>query len=330
MIMSATSRRPQWALPGRSGMILVCTICLAASARGEDDRVVDEIPAEATRIFQQPQGNLIDLGANFDANVFQQQGGGFVLQHRNAGFRGRVQVSARAGSAGEGQAETPVPAIAQKAGAARLARIDAICGLTDAQRQKLRLAMESDIRRVTEEIDVQRRKYQGVEVNFNDQAGQRKWQEFQQDVARCQRRLRELGDSASLFGKVLETTLDSDQRARLRDEIESRRDARWRSMVASFLVRGDEVLGLDQRQHEEIEKLLLEKRPPLRIDRAAANVQVDQERLLVWMILSEIDAKRLQSVVSDRQWQVLAQWANQGKMQRSHIETWGVFEEGAK
>jgi hypothetical protein len=330
MIMSATSRRPQWARPGWSGMILVCTICLAASAHAEDDRVVDEITPPAPQVFQRAEGNLIDLGANFDANVFQQQGGGWVLQHRNAGIRGRVRVSVSAGSAGEGQAATPVPAIAQQAGAARLARIDAICGLTDAQRQKLRLAMESDIRRVAEEIDGERRKYQGVEVNFNDQAGQRKWQEFQQDVARCQRRLRELGDSASLFGKVLDTTLDSDQRARLRDEIESRRDARWRSMVASFLVRGDEVLGLDQRQHEEIEKLLLEKRPPLRIDRAAASLQVDQERLLVWMILSEIDAKRLRSVVSDRQWQVLAQWANQGKMQRSHIETWGVFEEGAK
>ena len=315
-------RRPT-AWPWRCACLAAALLAVGPVAHGEDDRAVDDISPAAQQMQEQQQGNRIDLGSNFDANVFQQSGNGFSLTH------GRRRPSPTGGD-GDQVPESPTLAAARALGAARLAQIDSVCSLAEDQRRKLRLAMESDIRRLAEEIDAERQKYQGVEVNFNDQAGQRKWQEFQQDVARCQRRLRELGDSASLFGKVLDTTLDSDQRARLRDEIESRRDARWRSMVASFLVRGDEVLGLDQRQHEEIEKLLLEKRPPLRIDRAAARLQVDQERLLVWMILSEIDAKRLRSVVSDRQWQVLAQWANQGKMQRSHIETWGVFEEGAK
>jgi hypothetical protein len=52
--------------------------------------------------------------------------------------------------------------------------------------------------------------------------------------------------------------------------------------------------------------------------------------MLVFMVLSEVEAKRLQSVVSDRQWQVLAQLANQGKAMRSHIEAQGLLEKGAK
>jgi hypothetical protein len=318
MTMAATGHRLWRDRVRRPETIVACLLCLGAMARGEDDTVVDEIIPQGPQVFQRAEENLIDLGANFDANVFGQHGNGFVIRGRQRrGPRNQPAV---------GERPPPLPIVAQRTAEARLANIEAICGLSASQRQKLWLALESDIRRVSEEIDAERRKYQGVEVSFSDHAGQQKWQQFQQDVQRCQRRLRELGDAASLFGKVLETTLDAEQKSRLRAESESRRDSRWRSMVAAFMGRCDEVLGLDQRQHEELERLLLEKRPRLRTDKGAFRAEAEQEHLVGWMVLSEIDASRLRSIVSDRQSQVLVLWANQGKARRSDIETWGMFE----
>ena len=43
----------------------------------EDDRVVEEPPAPQAQGEQQ---HLIDLGTNFDANLFEQQGNGWVLR----------------------------------------------------------------------------------------------------------------------------------------------------------------------------------------------------------------------------------------------------------
>jgi hypothetical protein len=54
------------------------------------------------------------------------------------------------------------------------------------------------------------------------------------------------------------------------------------------------------------------------------------QQMLVFMVLSEVEARRLQSVLSDRQWKVLAQLANQGKAMRSYIEAQGLLEKGAK
>jgi hypothetical protein len=221
-------------------------------------------------------------------------------------------------------------AFVRRLGEDRLARIDAICGLTDAQRRKLRLAMESDVRRLAEEIEPVRTKYAGVVVNLSDQEGQRKWQELQQDVQRCRQLFQGLFDEESLFVKVLPTTLDAEQQARLTAEIAARRSYRWRAIVAGAIRKYDDILGLDQGQYDEIEKLLLEREPPLRVEGPVNRNAMQAQQMLVFMVLSEVEAKRLQSVVSDRQWQVLAQLANQGKAMRSHIEAQGLLEKGAK
>ena len=47
----------------------------------EDDRVVEEPAAPQAQTEQQ---HLIDLGANFDANLFEQGGNGWVLRGGNA------------------------------------------------------------------------------------------------------------------------------------------------------------------------------------------------------------------------------------------------------
>jgi hypothetical protein len=323
MTTHLTHHRRLVAWPGRGVWMAAALFAFGSVARGEDDRAVDDISPAAQQMQEQQQANRIDLGANFDANVFQQSGNGFSLTH------GRRRPSPTGGD--EDQVpESPTLAAARKLGSARLAQIDSVCSLAEAQRRKLRLAMESDIRRLAEEIDVERRKYQGVEVNFNDQAGQRQWQQFQQDVQRCRQRLQALFDSDSLFAKVLPTTLDAEQYGRLTAESAARRTYRWKALVATAMLKFDDLLGLDQRQHEEIEKFLLEREPALRIDRPANRQDLHAQQMLVSMVLSEVDGKQLQGIVSERQWKTLSQLANQGKAMRSYIEAQGLLEKVAK
>jgi len=301
----------------------VAVVLIGAVVRGEDDRAVDDVPPAARQMQEQQQANRVDLGAQFDQNVFQETGGGF---HVIAGRR-RVTMT---GAAGDQGPEVSALMVARKAADVRLAQIDSVCSLTDTQRRKLRLAMESDVRRLAEAIEAERRKYQGVEVNFGDQAGQKKWQQFQQDVQRCRERLRGLFDADSLLTKVLPTTLDAEQHARLTAESAARRSARWRGLVAAAMHKFDDLLGLDERQYDEIEKLLLEREPALRVDRPGSRQDLNAQQMLVSLVLSEIDAQRLQGIVSGRQWQMLAQIANQGKSMRSYIEAQGLLEKVPK
>jgi len=301
-----------------------CAVAWAGAARPEDDRAVDDAP-EAKQLNERQRENWIDLGANFDTNVFQQHGGGFSLRSGRRGHRPRPDGPAADG--GAERLESPTIAQLRKVGEARLGRIDAACGLSDTQRRKLRLAMESDIRRVAEEIDVERRKYQDLEVNFGDQAGQRTWQQFQQDVQRCRSRLQSIFDADSLLAKVLPTTLDADQQALFTAETDARRTVLWRGLVATALLKFDDVMGLDQRQYDDLENMLLERRPPLRVE-GFANQQNQQHlhQMLVWMVLAEIDAQELRAGLSERQAAMIAQFTAQGKAMRSHVEAQGFVE----
>ncbi len=305
---------------------IACLVTVGVVGRAEDDRAVDDVPQGAQRNNQQ-QANWIDLGANFDTNVFQQTGGGFSLTHGRR--RQPAPGTSRPENGAAAATESPALPTIRKLGDARLARIDAACGLSEAQRRKLRLAMESDMRRLAEEIDAERRKYQGVEVNFADQDGQRRWQQFQQDVQRCRERLQTLLDADSLFMKVLPTTLEPAQYARLTAETDTRREALWKGLVAAAMLKLNDLLGLDQVQYDAVEKLLLDRRPPLRLEGFASRQNQHAQQMLVFMVLSDIDGERLRAGVSERQGKMLAQFAAQGKAMRSFIEAQGLLEKAA-
>ncbi len=292
-----------------------CLLAWAATTgprvRGEDDRVVEDVPPG----LEQPQHeNRVDLGANFDTNLFQQAGGGFSLQINPRG-------------AGDQGASSPAIAAARGVADKRLAQLEETCQLTDQQRRKLRLAMESDIRRLVDAVDAERRKYAGLQVNLNEEAGQRKWQQFQQDVQRCRERLQNVFDADSLFAKVLPVTLDESQAGRLAAEVRARRSYRWKTMVVATMAKLDDMLGLGQAQYETIERLLLAKEPPLRIE-GPEPARHDQHarQMLVYMMLAEVDGRRLQEAVNERQWKTLSQLTNQGKAMKSYIEAQGLLE----
>ena len=318
-------------MPCRRAVVLVAALIAAAPAVAEDDRVVDAAEAQAAANQPQPQ-QLIDLGANFDANLFEQQGNGWVLRGDGPQVRGRLIVNGRqvmpSPSVDEARPpESPSLARARAVADRRLARIDEACELDDAQKRKLRLAVESDIRRFVDDVDAVRRRYSGVRVNLGDQEGQKRWNLFQQDVQHCRQRLRGLLDSGSLFAKVLATTLDERQLAGIEREASARRSFRWRAMVVAAVVRMDDTLGLSQAQHDLIEEALLANEPRLRIDELSPQQENDHlQQTLVSMVLSGADTSRIKAAVSDRQWRSLALLMNQGKAMRSWIEQQGILE----
>ena len=322
-----------------SRRIWTCAALLigCGSAWAEDDRVVEEPPAPQAQTEQQ---HLIDLGANFDANLFEQGGNGWVLRGGNANIvmapQGQLILNGRrvilpggAAAAEEQPPESPTFSRARSLGEKRLERIAASCELTDAQRRKLRLAMESDIRRFAATVDATRARYAGVRVNLNDPEGQKKWHQFQQDVQECRQLLRRLFDPGSLFAAALPSTLDPTQVEGIDVEVKSRRTFRWRTMVVSTLSKMDDMLGMTQAQHDLLAAALLANEPPLRIDELSpeqenAHVQLN----LVYMVLSGVDAAPFKKAMSERQWRSLALLMNQGKSMRSWIEQQGILETG--
>jgi hypothetical protein len=307
---------------------------MGVSGRGDDDRIVDSTAPGGQQLQLERQANTIDLAANFDANLLNNRRGVFINNNvvfNNMGVQGRngKRVVSPTGGDDDQIPDSPVLEQARLAADRRLARIDDICQLSDAQRLKLRLAMESDIRGVVGQVELERRKYAGKQVQLNDIEGQRAWQQFQQDLQRCRTRLLGLFETDSLFAKSLSTVLDPRQYERLSAENKARRSFAWRSMVVTVLLRLDEGLGLSQSQHDSIERVLLAHEPPLRIDQTSGLANGNNQHLrqmLVYMVLSDIDPAMVRKGLSDRQWNTLAMLMNQGKAMRSWIEQQGVFE----
>jgi hypothetical protein len=294
----------------------------APAVRAVDDRVDDANDPTAERGRQ--QANVVDLGANFDANVFDRRTSGFVLQAR---LPARVVV--RGGvlelDGGEHE-ESPTLERARQQGEVKLERIDRLCGLSEAQRLALHLAIESDIRRVAEDVDATRATYRGMSVNISEPDGRQVWQRFQQDIQRSRRLLQDLFAADSLFAAALASTLDADQYARLEIETRAKRSFRWRAIVADIMLKFDDSLGLTAGQHAAVEAVLLAHEPPLRIDDGPRQPNAHAEQMLVLLVLSQADQTLLRETVSERQWRSLAMLMNQGKAMKSWLEQQNLLE----
>jgi hypothetical protein len=307
--ITGTMRRPWRA----TAVCLISLVAAAPLARAADDEIVAEsVPAAGGP--RQP--HMIDLAMNFDANLFEQRGDGWVIR----GASGRRDAAA---------ARPPSPALekGRQLGLKRIERIESACRITPEQKRLLLLAVESDVRRFAAEIEAVRDRYAGRQVNMNDQAGQREWHAFQQDVRRCREQLRDLFAAGSLFATVLAATLDQPQQDCLAAENAARRSYHWRAMVLEVVAKLDDTLGLDQRQHEVIVGDLLAREPLLRTDAdSLGRDDANLRRNLVLMVLSGGDARSIRAAVSERQWRTLSQLMNQGRAMRSWIEQQGVLE----
>ncbi|MFM7206544.1 MAG: hypothetical protein ACKO4T_07750 [Planctomycetaceae bacterium] len=311
--------------------------CIAALARGADDHVIEQAEAAPVASEQQHQ---IDLGANFDANLFEQQGNGWVLRGNVnlvapvgrqliLGNGRRVVVRGGPQVVGEQSPESPAFVRARQLGEKRLERIVASSAVSAAQQRKLRLAMESDIRRFAAAVDATRATYAGVRVNLNEPQGQKTWQQFQQDVQQCRQSLRQLFDAGSLFAAALASTLDAGQLAAIETEARARRSFRWRAMVVATLSKMDDSLGLTADQHELLERALIAGEPALRSEEPGPEQDNTHLQLnLVYMVLSGVDSGSFKQAMTERQWRTLALFMNQGKSMRSWIEQQGILDVG--
>jgi hypothetical protein len=323
------SQNPRRRRPGRCGLRASgCLVWAAASlwfcwpaAWAADDHVAEDSPAIAQ---PNPQAFQVNLGQQFEH---------FVRRDLLGAVLGAGGRSPEDGANQSSVAETI--AFLRSLGASRVASIDVVCGLSPTQRKRLRFAVDSELGNVIEELESAHAKYVGavVEIDRHNPASQGPMREFQRDTQRLLQRRRSLLGGDSTLAKSLPTTLDDDQLARLTAETEARRDLRWRAIVALLLEDIDTCLGLDQRQYDAVERMLLEERPLLRVDVAVApNAGHNQqtEQMLALLVLSEIDGRRLQATIGERQWKVLSQWREQGARVRSHVASMGILEQASQ
>lgn len=347
-------RRPWRSGLAAAGVALAVTLLLGQGGRTEDDWVVDdaELSAlEAGPAHMMHGANVQDLQAHFDASILglfgpvhhQQRiqrvgqrvirgGGNMVVVGNGAGVQMAVN-EPQAAPAADASGESPVLIGLKKSFEPQLTRLDRDCGLSAEQHRLLQLALESDIRRVAEDVDRDRRKYIGATANLGDQAGQQKWNQLNQDTQRCRQVIQRFDQGADgLFWKARDSVLTAPQRIKANAETEARLASRWKAVVDVALTRWDEVLGFDRQQFDELERLLLEKRPSLRANSGTlpglgGGPQLfPMSQSLAGMALADIGEQRIRKVVNDRQWALLHRAAQAGRQMRPHLEQQGLLE----
>lgn len=302
-----------------------CAVAASLASHGEDDVVVDDgadTPAEV-----HGRQAEYDLQESFDLNMFNARTHGNGIQFTNprpSPQNGKVPTAEPAGHA-ESQIVAKVRAFVEP----QFQQITAMVDLSKPQERKLRLSLESEARRVAEEIDACRQKYLGVILKGQwgaDPKQQQLMQQFQKDVQQCRERMRQVCRAGSLLAKTIPTTLDADQQAQLNAVVDGRLDCLWRSIVARQMIRFETSLGLDQGQHEALEALLVEVRPALQHSFGTAPHVLPYADVLVRLAILDIGSERLQTAVSARQSLVLWQYSQQIAGQRQHLESLGVLQ----
>ncbi len=350
--------------PWRSGLAaagaaVAFTLLLGQCGRAEDDWIVDD--AELAKLewggaHVQRGRNEQNMQALFDNNILGLFGPVHPQQHiRRGGLRGNrvipgggqvvvvgngavvpVAVNGRqpqAAPAADVSGESPVLIGLKKSFEPQLTRLDRDCGLSAEQHRLLQLALEADISRVAEDVDRDRRKYVGETANLGDQAGQQKWQQLNQDIQRCRQVIQRFDQGTDgLFWKARSSVLTPPQRIKADAEAEARLASRWKAAVNVALSRWDEVLGLDRQQFDDLERMLLENRPPLRVNGGTLPGLGGGLRLFqtsAWVVglaLADIGEQRIRKVVNDRQWAVLSFAAQAGRQMRPNLEQQGLLE----
>lgn len=348
--MSMMKRHPAAMVRRLACVALAAAAVCTSAGRAEDDRIVDDAELAALEGGQQVHGmndgRIVDVAAQFDANlngILSAQGfaghqvmvNGRAVFHVNGGqvINGWQVPAAGGGQPPPGNAATESPLIGALRAlvAPQLAQVETLGRPNADQRRLLQLALDSDVRRVAEEIERTRQKFVGVQVNFAEPAGQQRWQQAMQDIQRCQQRLQAFARGTDgLFGKVQSSVLAGEQYARLEAELESRRAHRWKTLVSVALANWDQVVGLSPHQHDELERLLVAKRPAFRLVGLGTNLHgttVDQQaQWLCGIALADVGEQAARTVVSDRQWAVLRRMSLQAKQMRTHLEQTGLLE----
>lgn len=184
--------------------------------------------------------------------------------------------------------------------------VDRSCGLSDAQKQKLRLAGRGDIERFFRAYEVVKKKFQAIR---NDQ---QKVNQIFQDISPLQAQMMSgLFDSDSLLQKCLINTISRQQFLKYHKLDQERRRFHHESRVGLVVTMLDQSAPITAEQRRQLTTLLLrETRPPQKSGQYDYYVMMHQ--------VSKIDAAKLKLILDDIQWQVF----NQQLVQMRGIDQW--------
>jgi hypothetical protein len=200
--------------------------------------------------------------------------------------------------------------------ALQIEHIDRACGLTDAQKKKVRLSGRGDIKRFVNRYEEIKRKFQLVK---HDQ--QKVFQEIWQDVSRLQIMLQSgffLEDSFLL--KSLPHTLTREQQERYQAVMNQRRAFRHRADI-ELAVRIMELNApLRAAQRRALIALLLQVTKPPRKTAQYAYYALQYR-------LSQLPEEKLKPLFDDAQWKVVSAQLNQFKGIRQWLKQSGQLDE---
>ncbi len=303
----------------RLPLTVLATLAVAARASGGDDMVVEgglsPQPEETVRfapvqvhVLGGPGGRRAeyDLEVMFDQQLFRGTRG--VRQVQVVGGRMVIQASPAA------VADDTLARLGgmREVGEERIATLDRVCGLSVAQQDGLRMALESDLRRAAGEIDRVRQKYAGQRMPATPQGLDRERIEtLRADALACRRRIDQLWRAGSLFASVSTGMLSDGQREMVESWLADRRAARWETMVRLVLGQFDDtVLGLSREQHAALLEPLLADVPPLVVFEdvppgTTSTKFSNLQSLLVSHRLGRLDKAALRPLFDPRQWAAL-------------------------
>jgi hypothetical protein len=173
--------------------------------------------------------------------------------------------------------------------------VDRVCGLSEDQKQKLKLAGGGDSQRFFADVEEVRKKFL---ANKNDQnAFGNIWQDIQPLQTKLAGGL--FGDR-SLFAKTLRRTLSAEQIAKYDVVREERRRFRYRASIECAMVSLENTIALCDEQRQLITKLLLERSQP-------PDAFGQNEFQFVMYRLSRLSMTQEETRLDERQWKALQQ-----------------------
>ncbi len=198
----------------------------------------------------------------------------------------------------------------------RIQDLERECGLTEAQKQKLRLAGRGDIKRFFDRVQALKRKFQQGQNDPNTNI----WQEIQPLQVELNTGL--FGDD-SLYAKTIRRTLSPDQAARFESVSRERKSFRFRATADWFVVHLDKGLGLtdDQRQRF-VELLVNEAQPPRKFGPGD-----------YWYLLlqtARLPEPKLKPIFDAPQWRLLSRQFAQARGMEQWLKTNGVLGDDEK
>ncbi len=195
----------------------------------------------------------------------------------------------------------------------RIEAINRVCKLSDAQKQKLRAAAASDIKRFHDKYDDLKQKLSNTRYNQNDiNKAYSKIQPLQQEW-----NAGILSDS-SVYNKVLHRTLDPEQSNHSEKDDADRDQYRYKAKVKLAVLSLESSLPLTDQQREAFTKLLIE-------ETHSPKSFGQYDCYVVMLQAAKIDRKKLAAIFDEAQMRVLQRVFAQAKGMEPALQGEGVL-----